>query len=61
MPQLIVLCPATGQGLSTGVDMSPAEFRIAVILPSTVPCPHCHREHTWYKSDAFLERRAVPR
>lgn len=56
MPMLIIECPATGKDLATGVVMDSAEFKVATISPTKANCPHCHHDHTWYKSDAFFKR-----
>ena len=54
MPMLVVKCPATGEDLKTGLEMSKDDFKTADIFPRSVRCPYCERDHTWYKSDLFF-------
>ena len=58
---LLLKCPATGHNIQVGIEMDKKVFRTAVLSPGTVRCPKCDRDHTWYKSDLFFDRRLVPR
>lgn len=58
---LLLKCPATGHNIPTGIMMEKNAFKATELSPSTVRCPKCDRDHTWYKSDLFFDRRAVPR
>lgn len=51
---LVVKCPATGNDIPTGIEMTRDAFKAADLSPQPVRCPHCQKDHTWYKSDAFF-------
>lgn len=57
MSILYVKCPATGKDIPTELEMTKEAFKTADISPQPVRCPYCERDHTWYKSDAFLKQQ----
>jgi hypothetical protein len=49
---IMIRCSATGQDVSTGIEMADVDQ-----LPSvraTMLCPACGRVHDWIKNDAWL-------
>lgn len=55
MGRIMIVCPATGQRVPTGLAMSRQEFEQAVLSGSVTRCPACGRIHAWTKRDATLE------
>jgi hypothetical protein len=56
MSTVMIQCPHTGQPISTCIETDEYSFNH---LPEDTPvrarCPLCGGEHTWRKSDAWLE------
>jgi hypothetical protein len=49
---LMIKCPATGRGVSTGIEVLSTERLPVVTAPML--CPACGRVHHWTKNDAWL-------
>lgn len=52
---VMVRCPATGKGLSTGVEMDSGSFERLPLISAFIWCPLCRTEHNWSSKDAWLE------
>jgi hypothetical protein len=49
---LMIKCPATGRGVSTGIEVCSTEG--LPVVTATMLCPACGRVHHWTKNDAWL-------
>jgi hypothetical protein len=49
---IMINCPATGHGVSTGIEVC-ATDQLPIVTATTV-CPECGRMHQWTKNDAWL-------
>jgi hypothetical protein len=49
---IMIHCPATGHGVSTGIEVW-ATDQLPIVTASTL-CPACGRVHHWTKNDAWL-------
>jgi hypothetical protein len=49
---IMINCPATGHGVSTGIEVV-ATDQIPIVT-ATMVCPACGRVHEWTKKDAWL-------
>jgi len=49
---IMISCPATGRGVSTGIEVC-ATDQLPVVT-ATMSCPACGRVHEWTKNDAWL-------
>jgi hypothetical protein len=49
---IMIKCPATGRGISTGIEVW-ATDQLPIVTASTV-CPACGRVHQWTKNEAWL-------
>ena len=49
---IMINCPATGHGVSTGIEVCTTD-QLPVVVATTV-CPACGREHAWTKNEAWL-------
>jgi hypothetical protein len=63
MGMIMIRCPATGRGVSTGIEVC-ATDQLPVVT-ATTSCPACGRLHKWTKKEAWLANagehyRAVP-
>ena len=57
MGVITILCPRTGQQVSTGVHMDEASFKAMPVKQSVMRCWACGGEHGWSKRWAtFLEK-----
>jgi len=52
---VMVRCAESGEGVPTGIRMDPASLETSNLVERTFKCPHCFREHTWSKGDAWTE------
>lgn len=56
MGMVMIKCPTTGKPVPTGIGMDKGSFEGSSLTDNTVAsCPHCGADHTWSKSDAYLE------
>jgi hypothetical protein len=49
---IMINCPATGQEVSTGIEVC-ATDQLPIVTATTV-CPACGRIHEWTKNEAWL-------
>jgi hypothetical protein len=49
---IMINCPATGHGVSTGIEVC-ATDQLPIVTATTV-CPECGRVHEWTKNEAWL-------
>jgi hypothetical protein len=49
---IMISCPATGHGVSTGIEVLATDQLPSVI--ATLVCPECGRVHEWTKDEAWL-------
>ena len=49
---IMINCPATGRGVSTGIEVC-ATDQLPVVTATTI-CPACGRAHEWTKKEAWL-------
>ena len=49
---IMINCPATGHGISTGIEVV-ATDQLPIVTATTV-CPACGRVHEWTKKEAWL-------
>jgi hypothetical protein len=64
MAMIMIRCPATGRGVSTGIEVC-ATDQLPVVT-ATTRCPACGRLHQWTKNEAWLANasehyREIPR
>jgi hypothetical protein len=60
MASLMIMCPNTGQPISTGIETDEYSLRqIADVLTRT-RCPVCGLEHAWWKREAWLANAPLP-
>jgi hypothetical protein len=52
MGLIMIRCPATGRGVSTGIEVC-ATDQLPVVTAKT-RCPACGHVHLWTKNDAWL-------
>jgi transcriptional regulator with XRE-family HTH domain len=53
--RVMIRCPQTKKPVFTGAEMTPSEWERSDFEDMRVSCPHCHLEHRWNKSDAYVE------
>ena len=49
---IMINCPATGHGVSTGIEVC-ATDQLPIVTATTV-CPACGQVHKWTKNEAWL-------
>jgi hypothetical protein len=49
---IMINCPATGHGVSTGIEVC-ATDQLPIVTATTV-CPACGRTHEWTKNETWL-------
>jgi hypothetical protein len=52
MGVIMIQCPSTGRGVSTGIETIAVE-QLPTVKAQTV-CPACGRMHEWTKNEAWL-------
>jgi hypothetical protein len=50
---IMISCPATGRGVSTGIETIGIED--LPLVTAKMVCPACGRVHDWTKADAWLD------
>ena len=50
---IMINCPATGRGVSTGIETIGIED--LPLVTAKIMCPACGRMHDWTKADAWLD------
>jgi hypothetical protein len=51
---LMIMCPNTGQPISTGIETDEYSLKQIQDVPSRTHCPLCGLDHTWWKREARL-------
>jgi hypothetical protein len=51
---LMIMCPNTGQPISTGIETDEYSLKQIVDVPTRTRCPLCGLDHTWWKREAWL-------
>lgn len=54
--RLLVRCPATSRLTPTGQTIDEQLWTAARLKGGKFTCPHCHKPHSWKKSDVVLAR-----
>jgi hypothetical protein len=54
MGDLMIMCPNTGQPISTGIETDDYSLRQIDDVPTRTRCPLCGIDHTWWKREAWL-------
>jgi hypothetical protein len=54
MSTVMIRCPATGQAVSTAIEIEPVVFRNLPKIAALMRCPACGKEHVWMTSSAWL-------
>jgi hypothetical protein len=54
MRTIMINCPTTGKGVSTGIIVGEPEFFKLSHLPGSMRCPMCKENHEWAGSNAWL-------
>ena len=57
MSLLMIRCPRTGLGFSTGIDTDRDSFKKIPEVLGFAWCPHCQSEHSWWNDEAWLADR----
>jgi len=58
MSMIMIRCPATGSEISTGIECEDDDFtKLPFVITQTI-CPSCGREHSWPKSEAWLNGKS---
>jgi hypothetical protein len=61
MGALMIMCPNTGQPISTGIETDEYSLKQIDDVPTRTRCPLCGLDHTWWKREAWLvDQRAQP-
>jgi hypothetical protein len=61
MGSITIMCPASGQRVETGIEMSRSEFDAMPLVRMTMHCWVCGREHSWSKRWATFVEDSTPR
>jgi hypothetical protein len=51
---LMIMCPNTGQPISTGIETDEYSLKQIVDVPTRTRCPLCGLDHRWWKREAWL-------
>jgi hypothetical protein len=51
---LFIMCPNTGQPVSTGIETDEYSLQQIADVLSRTHCPVCGLNHTWWKREAWL-------
>lgn len=54
MSMIMIRCPETGSEISTGIECEDDDFKKLPFIITQISCPSCGCEHSWSKSDAWL-------
>ena len=54
MGVVMIKCPATGIGISTGIVADQSSFSSSPVFFSRTRCPICQSDHEWFAADAWL-------
>jgi hypothetical protein len=51
---LMIMCPNTGQPISTGIETDEYSLKQIADVPTRTRCALCGLDHTWWKREAWL-------
>ena len=54
MGLVMIKCPATGLGISTGIVADQSGFGRSPVFFALTRCPFCKSDHEWFAADAWL-------
>ena len=54
MAIVMIKCPATAVGISTGIEANASTFARSPVFLSRTRCPICNSDHEWFAGDAWL-------
>jgi hypothetical protein len=54
MSLIMIRCPQTGSEISTGIECEDDDFKKLPFVVTYTACPSCGREHSWSRSEAWL-------
>jgi hypothetical protein len=57
---LMIKCPRTGRGVSTGILTDPYSYLKTPSAMGRTRFPHCGLEHAWSCKDAWLAAEKLP-
>jgi hypothetical protein len=60
MSKLMILCPASGQEVFTGIEIPTDTIAQIPEIVSRMICPSCNQEHAWTKKDARAVEAGSP-
>ena len=60
MSLVMILCPTTGQAVSTEIETEPSVFSTLPQIESRIVCPACGEDHVWTRRDAWLAESPGP-
>jgi hypothetical protein len=56
MSVIMIRCPETGSEISTGIECEDDDFKKLPFVITQTACPSCGCEHSWSKSDVWLNQ-----
>jgi hypothetical protein len=59
MSQIMIRCPRTGKGISTGISTDARSFQALPDVASHSYCPDCRSDHVWWKRETWLGQDAL--
>ncbi len=59
MAELMFACPNNGREVSTGIEVTPADFAQWQNQRKLTQCPYCKMVHGWMIKDAWLKATAA--
>jgi len=59
MGAVMIICPATGLRLSTGIKAEGATFRCSPVFFADTYCPNCEANHRWFAREAWIENQQL--
>ena len=54
MAIVMIKCPATAVGISTGIKANASTFARSPVFLSRTRCPICNSDHEWFAGGAWL-------
>jgi len=55
MGTLMIRCPATGDKISTGIEIDRLKFACSPVFFADAYCPACDASHRWFAREAWVE------
>lgn len=57
MPEVVVICPQTGEVVPVGKELSQETFERTTLYGNIFRCKSCGNDHVWKKADAWVRER----